>query len=113
MGDGSFGMCAGELETIARLKLPLTAIVISNAVYGWIKAGQKAAYGQRYFSVDFGVTDHAAVAKAYGIRSWRVTQPAELAPALKAALAAGEPTLVDIVCQPLQEAKAPVSEWVA
>ena len=35
------------------------------------------------------------------------------APALKAALAAGEPTLVDIVCQPLHEAKAPVSEWVA
>src|SRR3954453_860485 len=113
MGDGSFGMCAGELETVARLKLPLTAIVISNAVYGWIKAGQRAGYGQRYFSVDFGVTDHAAVAKAFGIRSWRVTQPQDLGPALKAALAVGEPTLVDIVCQPLHEAKAPVSEWVA
>ena len=25
----------------------------------------------------------------------------------------GGPTLVDIVCQPLHEAKAPVSEWVA
>jgi acetolactate synthase-1/2/3 large subunit len=24
-----------------------------------------------------------------------------------------EPTLVDIVCQPLHEAQAPVSEWVA
>ena len=113
MGDGSFGMCVGELETVARLKLPLTAVVISNAVYGWIKAGQKSGYGQRYFSVDFGSTDHAAVASAYGIRSWRVTQPSELGPALKAALAAGEPTLVDIVCQPLHEAKAPVSEWVA
>src|SRR3954471_18307200 len=113
MGDGSFGMCAGELETLARLKLPLTAIVISNAVYGWIKAGQRAGYGQRYFAVDFGVTDHAAVAKAFGIRSWRVTAPAELQNVLKAALAAAEPTLVDIVCQPLHEAKAPVSEWVA
>ena len=113
MGDGSFGMCAGELETVARLKLPLTSIVISNAVYGWIKAGQKSGYGQRYFSVDFGETDHAAVARAYGLKSWRVTQPTELAPALKAALAAGEPTLVDVVCQPLHEAKAPVSEWVA
>jgi acetolactate synthase-1/2/3 large subunit len=113
MGDGSFGMCAGELETVARLKLPMTAIVISNAVYGWIKAGQKAGYGQRYFSVDFGVTDHAAVASAFGIRSWRVTEPSKLKEILKGALASSEPTLVDIVCQPLHEAKAPVSEWVA
>jgi acetolactate synthase-1/2/3 large subunit len=113
MGDGSFGMCVGELETVARLKLPLTAIVISNAVYGWIKAGQRSGYGQRYFSVDFGVTDHAAVARAFGIRGWRVTDPRELEGTLKQAFAAGEPTLVDIVCQPLHEAKAPVSEWVA
>jgi len=113
MGDGSFGMCAGELETLVRLKLPVTAVVISNATYGWIKAGQRAGYAQRYFSVDFSATDHAAVARAYGMRSWRVTEPGQLAPALKAALAADEPTLVDIVCQPLHEASAPVSEWIA
>ena len=113
MGDGSFGMCVGELETAVRLRLPITFIVISNAVYGWIKAGQKTGYEQRYFSVDFGVTDHAKVAEAFGVRSWRVTQPGELAPALKTALSADGPTLVDIVCQPLHEAKAPVSEWVA
>src|SRR5262249_14850810 len=33
MGDGSFGMCAGELETLVRHKLPITAVVISNATY--------------------------------------------------------------------------------
>ena len=113
MGDGSFGMCAGELETVVRLKLPITFLVISNATYGWIKAGQKAGYAERYFSVDFGVTDHAKVAAAFGVRSWRVTLPSELGAVLKNALSSAEPTLVDIVCQPLQEAKAPVSEWVA
>jgi acetolactate synthase-1/2/3 large subunit len=113
MGDGSFGMCAGELETVVRLKLPLTFVVVSNAVYGWIKAGQKSGYRERYFSVDFGVTDHAAVAAAFGIKAWRVTQPSDLQPALKKALAHGGPTLVDVVCQPLHEARAPVSEWVA
>lgn len=113
MGDGSFGMCAGELETAARLKLPVTFVVIANAVYGWIKAGQKTGYAARYFSVDFGVTDHAKVAEAFGVKSWRVTDPAQLAGALKAAFAHGGPSLVDIVCQPLHEAKAPVSEWVA
>ncbi len=113
MGDGSFGMCAGELETVVRLKLPITFVVISNATYGWIKAGQKAGYAQRYFAVDFGVTDHAKVAAAFGVRSWRVTDPSELSLVLKNALSSPEPTLVDIVCQPLHEAQAPVSEWVA
>jgi acetolactate synthase-1/2/3 large subunit len=113
MGDGSFGMCVGELETLVRLKLPLTCVVISNGTYGWIKAGQKSGYGERYFSVDFGVTDHAKVAEAFGIRSWKVTQPQSLACVLEEALRHGGPTLVDIVCQPLHEARAPVSEWVA
>jgi acetolactate synthase-1/2/3 large subunit len=113
MGDGSFGMCVGELETVVRLKLPITFIVIANAVYGWIKAGQKSGYGERYFSVDFGLTDHARVAEAFGVRSFRVTDPQRLEGILKDALAHGGPTLVDVVCQPLHEARAPVSEWVA
>jgi acetolactate synthase-1/2/3 large subunit len=113
MGDGSFGMCAGELETLVRYKLPITLVVIRNAVYGWIKAGQKTGYGQRYFSVDFGVTDHAKVAEAFGVKSWSVEDPAKLGAALKEAIAYHGPTLVDIACQPLQEARAPVSEWVA
>ena len=113
MGDGSFGMCVGELETAVRLKLPITFVVISNAVYGWIKAGQKTGYDKRYFSVDFGVTDHAKVAEAFGVKAWRVFEPGKLGSAFKEALAHGGPTLVDVVCQPLHEAKAPVSEWVA
>ena len=113
MGDGSFGMCVGELESVVRLKLPITFVVVANAVYGWIKAGQKSGYGERYFSVDFGVTDHAKVAEAFGVRSYRVTQPEALEGTLKQALAHGGPTLLDVVCQPLHEAKAPVSEWIS
>jgi acetolactate synthase-1/2/3 large subunit len=113
MGDGSFGFTCGELETAVRYRLPVTFIVISNASYGWIKAGQKSGYGERYFAVDFAVTDHAAVATAFGVKSWRVSEPGELTQSLKQALAHGGPSLLDIVCQPLHEAKAPVSEWIA
>jgi len=113
MGDGSFGMCVGELETAVRLRLPITFVVISNAVYGWIKAGQKTGYEGRYFSVDFGVTDHARVAEAFGVKSWRVFDPGKLGAVLKEAISLPGPTLVDVVCQPLHEARAPVSEWVA
>ncbi|MEM6621955.1 MAG: thiamine pyrophosphate-binding protein [Pseudomonadota bacterium] len=113
MGDGSFGMSVGEFETITRYNLPITTIVFSNSVYGWIKAGQKSGFGARYFSVDFNRTDHAAVAAAFGIRSWQVEDPRDLDAALTAALAHDGPTLVDVIAQPLQEAEAPVSEWVA
>jgi acetolactate synthase-1/2/3 large subunit len=113
MGDGSFGFTCGELETAARYRLPITFIVISNATYGWIKAGQKSSYGQRYFSVDFDATDHAAVAAAFGVKSWRVTEPEDLGNALKQALAHGDRAWSIFVCQPLHEAKAPVSEWIA
>jgi acetolactate synthase-1/2/3 large subunit len=113
MGDGSFGFTCGELETVARYHLPITLIVISNGTFGWIKAGQKSGYAARYFGVDFDITDHAAVAAAFGVKSWRVNEPGNLGKALKEALAHAGPTLVDVVCQPLQEAKAPVSEWIA
>ncbi len=113
MGDGSFGMCVGELETIVRLGLPITIVVFSNSVYGWIKAGQKSGFDARYYSVDFSRTDHAAVAAAYGVKGWRVEEPGALERALKEAIAHDGPTLVDVIAQPLQDAAAPVSEWVA
>ena len=113
MGDGSFGFAAGEFETIVRLDLPITFVVFSNAVYGWIKAGQKAGFGERYFSVDFSRTDHAAVAAAYGLKTWRVEDPEALTATLRQAVAHDGPTLVDVISQPLHEARAPVSEWIA
>jgi acetolactate synthase-1/2/3 large subunit len=113
MGDGSFGFTCGELETAVRLRLPITFIIVSNGTYGWIKAGQKVGYGERYFSVDFDTIDHAAVAAAFGVKSWRVIEPNDLGKVLNEALAHGGPSLVDVVCQPLQEARAPVSEWIA
>ncbi len=112
-GDGSFGMCVGEFETITRYRLPITTIVFSNSVFGWIKAGQKSGFDERYFSVDFNRTAHAAVAAAYGVKSWRVEDPGDLDEALAKAIAHDGPTLIDVIAQPLQDAEAPVSEWVA
>ena len=112
MGDGSFGFTVGELETVVRRNVPLTIIVFSNASYGWIKASQKSGYGQRYFSVDFDRTDHARIAEAYGLKAWRVDDPADVERSIHAAIAHGGPTLVDIVSQPLEESAVPVSRWM-
>lgn len=113
MGDGSFGFTCGELETIVRYKVPMTMVVVSNAVFGWIKAGQKSSFGERYFSVDFSRTDHAKVAEAFGVKSWTVDDPLKLMDVCREAMAYPGPTLIDVICQPLQDAEAPVSEWIA
>ncbi|MCW5729673.1 MAG: thiamine pyrophosphate-binding protein [Alphaproteobacteria bacterium] len=112
MGDGSFGFTVGELETIKRLGVPLLMIVASNSVYGWIKASQKAGYRKNYFSVDFTRTDHARVAEAYGVKSYQVADPADLRETLRRAAQHDGPCLVDIIMQPLEEAAAPVSQWM-
>ena len=112
MGDGSFGFAVGELETVVRCKAPLLMLVLSNATYGWIKASQKASYGGRYYSVDFSMTDHARIATGYGVASWRVEDPAELGSVLRQALDHDGPALVDIVTQSLEDAAAPVLQWM-
>jgi acetolactate synthase-1/2/3 large subunit len=112
MGDGSFGFAVGELETIVRKQLPITLVVFSNASYGWIKASQKSGYGERYFSVDFGRSDHARIAEAFGLKAWTVADPTELDAAVKAAVAHDGPTLIDVISQPLEDAAVPVSRWM-
>ncbi|MFX0543323.1 thiamine pyrophosphate-binding protein [Roseovarius sp. S4756] len=112
MGDGSFGFTCGELETVTRCRAPITYIVFSNSNFGWIKASQHDDCGGRYYNVDFGRVDQAAVAAAYGVKSWKVEDPAKLEDVLREAIAHDGPTLVDIVCQPLEEAKAPVRRWM-
>ncbi len=112
MGDGSFGFSVGELETVVRCKVPLLMLVFSNATFGWIKASQKASYGGRYFSVDFARTDHALIASGYGVKSWRVEDPAQLGPVLRAAAEHDGPALVDIIVQSLEDAAAPVLQWM-
>ena len=113
MGDGSFCFNAGEMETMVRYNLPIVMICINNGVFGWIKAGQKTQFDERYFSVDFNTTNHAEVAQAFGVKAFKVESIGDLPTALQMAAKHDGPTMVDIACQPLQDANAPVSEWIA
>ncbi len=113
MGDGSFGMSAGELETIARLKLPVTIIQFNNACFGWIKVLQELYHQGRYFSVDFSAdTDHAAIARGFGLNGLRVEQPGNLGPAIHQALASGVATFIDVITESEVTELPPVTKWV-
>lgn len=113
MGDGSFCFNAGEMETMVRYNLPIMMVCVNNSVFGWIKAGQKTQFDERYFSVDFNRTNHAAVAQAFGVKAFKVEYLEDLTSAIKMAQNHDGPTMIDITCQPLQDANAPVSEWIA
>ena len=97
-GDGGLNMTLGDLETAARLKVPLTVIVVNNAASGYIKALQHAMFGGRYQSSDLSDLNYATVAEALGCKGIRVTDPDKLADAFSEALdERSRPTLIDVV----------------
>jgi len=112
MGDGSFGFACGELETVVRCGIPLLIVVLNNSSFGWIKASQHDECEARYHNVDFTRSNHADIARAYGVPSWRVDEPRELEPILERAAATDGPALVEVICQPLEESRAPVRRWM-
>jgi acetolactate synthase-1/2/3 large subunit len=87
-GDGGFMMNSQELETATRLKLNLVVLIIEDHAFGMIRWKQ-AVDGLTDFGMTFGNPDFVRYAEAYGAQATRVSVPAELAPALEQAFAAG------------------------
>lgn len=115
-GDGSLGMSAGELETIARLGVPAILIHFNNACFGWIKALQrvtrKPPSNSDTFSVDFSSLDMSRLAASYGIRSFRVETAGELDLALAEAMRLQEPVFLDVVVESIGDRLPPVHSWI-
>ncbi len=113
LGDTAFGMCGMDLETAARERIPILTILVNNGTMGGYEryipvAGQK--YRSRYLTGNY-----TQVAQGLGIVAERVTQPSEIIPALRRALAVvapgsnpegGRPALVEfITCEETQISK--------
>jgi thiamine pyrophosphate-dependent acetolactate synthase large subunit-like protein len=96
---GDMGMMCnlGELETAVRERIPVVCVVYNDRGLGNERAFQKELYGGRFFGVDYNDVDFAALARVLGAHGSRVEDPAALGPALKRALASGQPAVVDVV----------------
>lgn len=113
MGDGSFAMAAGSLETIARLNLPVLLIHFNNSCFGWIKALQHFNRNRRYFGVDFSPdTDYVGIAKSFGIDAIQITKSDDLRPVLTMALTCNRAMFIDLVCASEECATPPVHNWL-
>jgi acetolactate synthase I/II/III large subunit len=111
-GDGSFGMSAGELETLARLEIPAVLIHFNNGSFGWIKALQRLHSREKYFSVDFTPGRPALVARGFGLKAIEVSTPSELEDGLDEAFSGAGPVFVDIASEPEVENIPPVLSWL-
>ncbi|MER6525866.1 acetolactate synthase catalytic subunit [Streptomyces sp. NPDC001508] len=109
VGDGGFGHCWAEIETAVRMGLPITVVVLNNAILGYQKHSELHQFATHTDAIDFAPVDHAAIAAACGARGVRVESPAELAGTLRAALASPVATVIDVITDP--DAYPPISAW--
>ena len=100
-GDG--GLMNGginEFETIVRLGLNCTIVIINNSALGFIKFGQRFLYGGRYTNTDRPDTNFAKIVEAFGGNGIRVEKLADLDNAIKEAMNKKGFNLVDVVVDP-------------
>ena len=111
--DGSFAMASGELETVARLDLPIAYIQLTNFGLGWIKMLQHLYFGSRYFGVEPGAIDAVKVAEACGVRGVRVKSLRGLEDELTRFLDERKPVYLNVDVPGLIEMPPPVAPWQA
>jgi acetolactate synthase-1/2/3 large subunit len=100
-GDGGFYYHLAELETARRCGIAVTVVVNNNSGFGQNLTGVRRIAGNRPGRgeelVRFGPTDFTAVARSFGVRGIRVERADAIAPALREALQADEPVVIDAV----------------
>ncbi|MDB5848383.1 MAG: acetolactate synthase, large subunit [Rhodoferax sp.] len=103
VGDGDFMQSLQEMAVCVMHNIPVVFLVQNNSGYMSIRGGQRKIMG-RHIGSEFNTPDgkpyspdFTAIAKSFGLESWRVDQDAQLADALKGALASSGPTLVEVI----------------
>jgi acetolactate synthase-1/2/3 large subunit len=97
-GDGSFGFNAMEVDTAVRHKAPVLIVVANNGAWQIEVHDQTVTHG-KVVGTRLQFSDHAAMARAFGMHGERVETEEQLAPAIKRALA-NRPALLDMVVTP-------------
>jgi acetolactate synthase I/II/III large subunit len=99
-GDGGFQFNIQELETVARLSLPIKFFVLNNDGYASIRGSQANFFGAPQLGCDrhTGVTvpDLCKVADSYGIASTRIESQANLREQVRRVLETRGPVVCDV-----------------
>jgi acetolactate synthase-1/2/3 large subunit len=100
-GDGSFGMTENGLATAVEEELPVIVVVLNNNVLGMVAQWQRLFYDRRYSAVKLkGNPDFVKLAGAYGADGVKVASYDEFRVAVRRAMKADVPTVIDVPIDP-------------
>ncbi len=109
-GDGGFQFNIQELETVARLRLPIKFFVLNNNGYASIRASQKAYFGRESIGCDsdtgLTVPNLGKIAASYGLQSAVIEDQTNLRAEVRRILEMPGPVVVDVRVIP-DEVRAP------
>ena len=100
IGDGSSMYGIQAIWTAAHLRLPITYVIVNNRSYRIIKDRlQSFRKTDQFVAMDMSdpPIDFVDLARSMGMASRRIERPAEIAAALREAIASGKPNLVEVV----------------
>ena len=95
-GDGGFLFAGAELATAVQHNINLVTVLFNNSAYGNVQRDQRAIYQGRDAGVSLVNPDFQAFARAFGVRSWQTNDARGLKSALREALDAGAPALIEV-----------------
>ena len=97
VGDAAFAMNGMEVHTAVEHDVPVIWVVVNNGGHGMIYHGERMQFGGRFVSSVFREPiDVAGLARAMRARAFRVAGSGELGDAVREALAAGAPAVIDV-----------------
>jgi acetolactate synthase-1/2/3 large subunit len=96
-GDGSLPMNSHELATCVMERIPVKVFLMNNGYLGMVRQWQELFWDGRYSAVDMGTSpDWVKLAEAYGATGLRVSDKAEVKDAMRAAIEADGPAVLDV-----------------
>ena len=95
VGDGGFLMRAGELETVARLKLAPVIVIFDDGTLGMIRLKQRSKEYTRA-GVDLEQTDFVRLTESFGGVGWKVETLEQFDHAFAAALESDRLHVIDV-----------------
>jgi len=103
VGDGGFQMCLPELATLRRYDVPVKIVLIDNRNLGMVRQWQELFFSERYSATNLADNpDFAAIARAYGITAFSLSDPADAARVFAEFVATPGPALLHCACHPTE-----------
>jgi acetolactate synthase-1/2/3 large subunit len=100
LGDGAAGFSLMDADTLVRHRLPVVMICGNNGIWGLEKHPMRALYGYDVAADLQPKCRYDDVVRALGGAGELVTEPGQIAPALRRAFGAGVPYLVNVITDP-------------